>query len=65
MSLKFNWCMKMRKKEKNMWMSTITVFCLKTHDFICLRHLASYAQSLQEHLAHLAANQSVHTILAT
>ena len=47
-----------------MWMSTITVLCLKTYDFICLRHLASYAQSLQEHLAHLAANQSGHTILA-
>ena len=43
-----------------MWMSTITVLCLKTHDFICLRHLASNAQSLQEHLAHLAANQSAH-----
>ena len=47
-----------------MWMSTITVLCLKTHDFICLRHLASCAQSLQEHLAHLAANQSAHTIVA-
>ena len=47
-----------------MWMSTITVLCLKTYDFICLRHLASNAQSLQEHFAHLAANQSAHTIVA-
>lgn len=57
--------MKMRKKEKKICgCPLLQFFCLKTHDFICLRHLASYAQSLQEHLAHLAANQSVHTILA-
>ena len=53
-----------KKGKKIMWMSIITVLCLQTHDFICLRHLASNAQSLQEHLAHLAANQSAHTILA-
>ena len=39
-------------------------FVFKNRNFICLRHLASNAQSLQEHVAHLAANQSAHTIVA-
>lgn len=39
-------------------------FVFKNTDFVCLRHLASNAHSLQEHIAHLAANQSAHTIVA-
>ena len=32
---------------------------------MCLEHIASNAQSLKENNARLAANQSVHTIVAT
>jgi len=56
--------MKMRKKNKNYVDVHYYSFMFKNTDFICLRHLASNAQSLREHLAHLAANQSAHTILA-
>ena len=42
------------------WMSTIKL----NTDCICLGHLASNAWSLQENLAHLAANQSEHAIVA-
>ena len=42
------------------WMSTIKL----KKDCICLGHLASNTQSSQENKARLAANQSVHTIVA-
>ena len=41
------------------WMSTIKL----KKDCICLGHLAGNTQSPQENNAHLAANQSAHTIV--